>query len=198
MASTKTNAELEKKIKKVEKVEEAAGEGKPFDEKAKAAETVEEDVKITDTIGKSDPFKDKAKKVEKVEEAAGEGKPFFEKAKKVEKVEEAKKAKKQLQTEEFNITELDMNSVGSALENAGGEDEVLTMEEIEREISEMENIGEELKGINATSPSYMKNGNKGIAFDELVTMRNKLDEVIKSLNTDDKQVDQVLFETEFA
>ena len=147
-------------------VAETAGEGLPFKEKAKVAskdvakvneKVVAEDVHITDTVGKSDPFKDKAKKVQKVDEA-----------------------KKPLQTEEFDITELDMSSVGSALEGADGNDDVLTMENIEEEISQMQGLGEELKGINAQSPSYMKKGNKGIAFDQLVSMRKQLDEMINS------------------
>jgi len=156
------------KAKKVEMVDETAGEGKPFVEKPKEVEKVEEDVKITDTIGKGEPFSEKAKKV-----------------KKPETIEEVTKNKKELQTEEFDITELDMQSVGSALENAGGDDEILTMEEIEKEISKMEGLEEELKGIEPNSPSYMEKGNKGIAFNELVNVRNKLDEVIKNLNVDE-------------
>jgi len=156
-----------KETKKV--VKENAGEGKPFDEKAKEVAKVEEDVKITDTVGKGDPFKEKAKNVQKVEETAGDGKPFGE------------KAKKPLQTEEFDVTELDVNSVGSALENADQEDEVITMDEIENEIANMENLGEELEGIESSSPSYMEKGNKGIAFDQLVNMRNQIDEMIKGM-----------------
>ena len=145
-----------------EKVEETAGEGKPFVEKTKKAEKVEEDVKITDTVGKGDPFSEKAKKAEKVEETAGEGKPF---------VEKAKKAEKPLQTEEFDVTGLDVDSVGSALEGADSRDEILTMEEIEEEISKMQGLGEEL---NATS----EKSTGGVPYQELVEMRNKLDEII--------------------
>ena len=95
------------------------------------------------------------------------------------------KSKKSLQNEEFDITGLDDENVDSALENSDEDDEVLTMEEIEREISDMDSLGEELKGIDPTSPSYVKKDNGGIAFDELVNMRNKLDEIIKNTNVDE-------------
>ena len=155
-------------------VNENAGEGKPFNEKAKGVKRVEEDVHITDTVGDGDPFDEKAKKGQKVDETAGDGKPFGE------------KAKKSLQTEEFDITELDVDSAGSALDNADNDDEVITMDEIENEISQMQGLGEELKGIESNSPSYMNKGNKGIAFDELVNMRNKLDEMIKGMGSVDE------------
>ena len=145
------------KPKEVKKVEETAGEGKPFAEKAKegkdiVAEPVEEAVTITDTVGDGDPFNKKAK------------------------------TKKSLQTETFDITELDVNSVGSAIEGAEEEDEIITMDEIEQEIANMENLDERLTDFaEPTSPSYMDKGNKGIAFDQLVSMRNQLDEMINGM-----------------
>ena len=148
--------------KKVAKVEETAGKDGVFTEKPKKIEKVEEDVKITDTVGKGDPFKEKAKGTKKVEETTSKNKP--------------------LQTEEFNITELDVDGVGSALEGAENEDEVITMDEIEQEISTMQGLGEELKGIKPESPSYMEKDNKGIAFNQLVNMRNQIDEMIKSMD----------------
>jgi len=161
-----------KETKKV--VDETAGEGKPFNEKAKEVEKVEEDVKITDTVGSGDPFKEKAKKAQKVEETAGEGKPF------------AEKPKKSLQTEEFDITELDVSSVGSALEGAEDEDQFVTMDEIEKEITNMENLDERLTDVTVpSSPSYMKKGTRGIAFNELVNMRNKLDEMINGMSQEE-------------
>ena len=111
--------------------------------------------------------------VKVVSENAGDGIPF------------SVKSKKSLQNEEFDITGLDDEDVDSALENSDEDDEVLTMEEIEREISDMDSLGEELKGIDPTSPSYVKKDNGGIAFDELVNMRNKLDEIIKNTNVDE-------------
>jgi hypothetical protein len=148
--------------KKAAKVEETAGKDGVFTEKPKKIEKVEEDVKITDTVGKGDPFKEKAKGTKKVEETTSKNKP--------------------LQTEEFNITELDVDGVGSALEGAENEDEVITMDEIEQEISTMQGLGEELKGIKPESPSYMEKDNKGIAFNQLVNMRNQIDEMIKSMD----------------
>lgn len=157
-----------KETKKV--VKETAGEGKPFDEKAKEVKKVEGDVKIVDTVGDGDPFKEKAKKAQKVDETAGDGKSFSD-----------EKTKK-LQIEEFDITELDVDSVGSALENADEDDEVVTMEAIEKEISEMENLEERITDIaEPSSPSYMDKGNRGIVFNELVNMRNKLDKMIKTM-----------------
>jgi hypothetical protein len=171
VGETESNKEsdMKKDVKETKKVEETAGKDGVFTIPAKKVAKVEEDVKITDTVGKSDPFKEKAKGVQKVEETAGDGKPFDE------------KAKKPLQTEEFNITELDVDGVGSALESAENEDEVITMDEIEQEISTMQGLGEELKGIAPESPSYMEKGNKGIAFNQLVNMRNQIDEMIKSM-----------------
>jgi hypothetical protein len=157
-------------------VKETAGEGKPFGEKAKKVAIVDENA------GQGKPFDTKAKKVANVDENAGSGKPFGE------------KAKRPLQTEEYDITELDASNVGSALENAGDDDEVLTMEAIEEEISNMkgleENMGEhneqyveeDIKGINSNSPSYMEKGNKGDAFSELL---NKLNEVIKGFGVNE-------------
>ena len=137
-----------------------------------------ETVKVVDeTVGSSKPFNNKTKKVVRTEESVGDGKPFGE------------KAKKPLQTEEFDITELDNKSVHSALDNAEDEDEIMTMEEIEREISEMEGLEEELKGIETSSPSYMEKGNKGVAYDELVKMRNQLDEMIGSMENGEENAE---------
>lgn len=81
--------------------------------------------------------------------------------------------------EEFNITELDANSVGTALENAGDDDEVITMDEIEGEIAQM-SLEEDLgAGVDAEKPTT--GSDDGIAFDKLVTMRNQLDEMINGI-----------------
>jgi hypothetical protein len=81
--------------------------------------------------------------------------------------------------EEFDITELDMNSVDSALDNAGEEDEVLTMEQIEEEIASMESIGDEL--------AEDKSMDGGVAYNQLVTMRNQLDEMINGLGVSEQK-----------
>lgn len=162
-------------------IDETAGEGLPFKEKATVPskdvakineKAVDEDVHITDTVGKGLPFKDKAKVPSKDVAKINE--------KKVNEV--AGKAKKPLQTEEFDITELDMQSVGNALENADGNDDVITMESIEEELSAMEGLGEELGN---ASPSNMEQGNQGIAYNKLMEMRNQLDEMIESLGVNE-------------
>lgn len=194
----------EKETKTV--VKEKAGEGKPFTEKTKKVveaagkdgvftekpkgtqDTVEEDVKITDTVGDSDPFKEKAKKgAEKIDEerekdftgdveaktpnigkGEGEKKAFTEKPKNPTSGTPMANLK-----EEFDVTGLDAGSVGGAVEGLSEEDEILTMEEIEKEIANMENLGEEL---DTAAPD-----GGSTAYNELVEMRNKLDEVIKNL-----------------
>jgi len=175
-----------KETKKV--VKENAGEGKPFDEKAKAVPQVKEDVKITDTVGDSQPFDEKAKGVKKIDEerekefmadvesdTPNQGKGEAEKGNAfTDKLKNPTSGKPMSNlTEEFDVTELDVDSVGSALENAEGEDEVITMDEIENEIANMENLGGELDA------SVME-GESGDPFDQLVAMRNQLDEMIKS------------------
>ena len=82
--------------------------------------------------------------------------------------------------EEFDITEMDMQSVGSALENAEDDDEVITMDEIEEEISAMN----EIEAIN-TNPKSGKDD--GIAYDKLVTMRNQIDEMIQGIGEQKNQ-----------
>jgi len=178
-------------------VKEVAGEGKPFNEKAKNVAKVEEDVKITDTVGKGDPFDEKAKGVKKIEEErekdfmgdvegqtpnqgkgeAAKGKVFTDKI----KTPTSGKPISNI-SEEFNITELDVNSVGTALENAENNDEIITIDEIENEISQMQGLGEELNNVSSTTPS---NDNSGSAYDELVNMRKTLDEMIKKLGVDE-------------
>ena len=76
--------------------------------------------------------------------------------------------------EEFDITELDASSVGTALENAEDNDEVITMDEIEGEISTMN----ELETINTNPKSGSDNG---IAYDKLVSMKNQIDEMIQGI-----------------
>jgi len=76
--------------------------------------------------------------------------------------------------EEFDITELDASSVGTALENAEEDDEVITMDEIEEEISAMN----ELETINTNPKS---GSDDGIAYDKLVSMKNQIDEMIQSI-----------------
>jgi hypothetical protein len=174
---TESNNEslMEKNVKEAKKVEETAGKDGVFNIKAKKVEKVEEDVHITDTVGKGDPFKEKAKKVQKVDETIGDSKPF------------GQKTNKPLQTEEFDITELDTDSVGSSLDNAGEDDEVLTMEEIEREISSMEGLGEELSDMSGYPKTHggEATGQGGDAYSKLLEMKNQLDEILQGMGGND-------------
>jgi len=184
--------------------EEAAvsGKNKPFATKPKGIAQVEEDVKITDTVGKGDPFKEKAKKgAEVIDEErekdfmgdvegktpnqgkgeAAKGKVFNEKI----KGPTSGKPISNL-TEEFDITELDMQSVDNAIGGAEGEDEVITMDEIESEISQMQGLGEELSDMSGLPrPELQQRGNPkgqgGDAFSQLVNMRNQIDEMLKGM-----------------
>lgn len=184
-----TNKEtvMKKDEKETKKVDETAGKGKPFDKAVKKVETVEEDVKITDTVGSGDPFKEKAKKgTEKIEETEkdfmgdvesntpnigkGEGNDGIAFKEKIKGPSSGKPMSNL--TEEFDITELDMNSVGTALEGAGEDDEIFTMNEIEEEIASMEGLGEELDSTQSSG---------GDAYSKLMEMKGQLDEIINSM-----------------
>jgi len=184
----KKESVMKNQEKETKKVVENAGQGKPFGEKPKGVAKVEEDVKITDTVGKGDPFKEKAKGVKRIEEerekdfvgdveaqTPNQGKGELEKGVAFkEKIKGPTSGKPMPNlTEEFDVTELDVDSVGNALDGAEGDDEVLTMEQIEEEIAQMEGLGQELPAANQ--------GNQGVAMDQLVEMRNKLEEMISSL-----------------
>jgi len=79
--------------------------------------------------------------------------------------------------ETFDITELDMQGVGGALENAGEDDEIITMDEIASSISEMDELGEELQGVSQGKAT----GQGGDAFNQLVGLKNQLDEILNSM-----------------
>jgi len=86
--------------------------------------------------------------------------------------------------EEFDITELDMQGVGTALENAGENDEVITMDEIENSISEMEGLGEELQdmsGLPQKDAVGKATGQSGDAFTQLVGLKKQLDEILSGM-----------------
>jgi hypothetical protein len=178
----------EKETKKV--VKEEAGSSKPFGEKPKGVQKVAEDVKITDTVGKGEPFKEKAKAKEKdmLEEEREKdftadvesktpniGKGEAEKGKIYNEKLKGPTSGKPISnlTEEFDISELDTSSVDNAMNSAGPNDEVLTMEEIEREIGSMEGLGEELAGVSAASTGG------GDVLSQLKEMRDKLDGMIQ-------------------
>ena len=193
-----SNKESDMKNQKEEtkKVVEAAGPGKPFSEKAKVAQkTVAEDVTINKTPGKPDPFKEKVagKGKDMLEEErekdfvgdveaktpnigkggeAAKGKAFNEK---IKGPTSGKPMPNLRENEEFDLAGLDTDSVDNAIGSADGNDQILTMEDIEREISDMQGLGEELDGVQASSGK----GNNPV--DQLVEMRKQLDEMIASL-----------------
>ncbi len=96
----------------------------------------------------------------------------------MEKKNETKKVVKEnfepQQTEEFNISELDMSSVGSALEGAGANDEVITMNEIEDELASLD-----LGGDPQSQPSMGGDG----SMEKLYELQNQLQEVINGLGS---------------
>jgi len=111
----------------------------------------------------------------------------------VEKITTKKEtlANKTSMKEEFNITELDANSVGSALENAGDDDEVITMDEIESEIAGM-SLEEDISDMGGLPrPELEKRGSadgqEGDAFSQLVKMREQLDEMIGGMGEQKNQ-----------
>lgn len=75
-------------------------------------------------------------------------------------------------TEEFDVTDLDIDSAGGAIDGASGEDEIITMDQIEEEISQLDQLQEE----------DAKKNDKSDPFDEMVSMRDKLNEMIASMD----------------
>ena len=78
--------------------------------------------------------------------------------------------------ETFDVTGLEEGAVGTALEGASEVDEVVTLEEIEQSITEME--GDQEKPTAGSD--------NGDAFTELVNMRNKLNEMIGGMEEQKK------------
>ena len=168
-------------------VTNTVGKGLPFGAKPKH---VEEDVKITDTVGKGDPFKSKAKIEEDKEndfmgdvetktpnQAKGvtaKGVAFQEKPKKSKNI-----------TEDFDISEL---NIEEALDNAD-DDDVITVEDIENEISEMEGLGEELQDMSGLPRQKGGSalGRDGDAYTKLINMRNEIDEMINGMKPEEEE-----------
>lgn len=147
---------MAKEKKETSKVKDEVNEtkdGKPFNEKAKDLETVKEEVEneVDDDESKT---KNKTKVDRKKDtKSTDKGKP-------VSNI-----------TEEFNLTELDINSVESAIDGADDDDELITIDDIEREIQEME----ELSGMNDD------NSNDFDINQKLTDMKNTLEEMISNL-----------------
>lgn len=77
--------------------------------------------------------------------------------------------------EEFDVTDLEMGDAGAAIDGAGADDDIVSMEDIEAEISEMEQIKTDLEE------------SKDSPFDQLVTMRDKLNEMIGGMDEQKNQ-----------
>lgn len=181
--TTKKESDMKKQKEETTKVEETVEIKStdvvkpPFEEKTEEIKdgATESNVTITDTVGDDKPFDKKGeKKVEedvKITDTIGDGDPFTEKGKK--KVDEA-----------FDISDLDIDSVEESLDNAGDED-VITFDDIEKEINEIESLGEELEGMDGL-PRPQSNfgtpkGQGGDAFTKLTAMKNQIDEMLKEM-----------------
>jgi len=77
--------------------------------------------------------------------------------------------------EEFDVTDLDIDGAGAAIDGAGAEDDIVSMDDIEAEISEMEQLKEDL------------DESKDSPFDQLVSMRDKLNEMIGGMDEQKNQ-----------
>jgi len=182
----KTNKEsvMKKDEKETKKVDETAGDGKPFEENPKKVETVEEDVKITDTVGDGDPYDKKVKGKKNVSEerekdfmadveteTPNTAKNGGEKGDRfTEKIKEPSSGKPMSNLkEEFDITDLNVSQVGSALEGAGEEDEI-TIDDIEEEIAAMDNFDAE--------PETQTGDD---AYNQLYELKNQLDEILQNM-----------------
>jgi len=196
---SKKESDMKNQAKETSKVVETVGKGKPFEKPAPKVAGVKEDVKITDTVGKSDPYKEKSKvKIEEEREkdfmgdvegeTPNQGKGELEKGDAFKEKLKGPSSGKPLSNikEEFDISELDMSSVGSALEGAEEEDEIITIDEIESEITKMQGLGEELSDMSGMprpteQPRGTAAGQGGDAFSQLVQMRNQIDEMLKGM-----------------
>lgn len=120
--------------------------------------------------------------VKKVVNEGNENQPFNSSAPKV-------------QNEEFNISELDLDSTTTALNNADDTDEVITMDEIEKEIASMgaEPVTENKDALSHTeSPSIIdKSVQDGTSYGKLVSLRNQLDEMIGGMDDEKFNIDKV-------
>jgi len=171
LEESETNKEsVMKKTKETKKVIKEGEENQPFDEKApETGPDVVKEERDKDFMGDVEadtPNKEEPK----------DGDAFTEKI----TTKQDSLAQKTSVKEEFDITEMDDSAVGTALENAEDDDEVITMDEIEEEISAMN----EIEAIN-TNP---KSGpDDGIAYDKLVSMKNQIDEMIQSIGEQKNQ-----------
>ena len=170
---------MKNKTKETKKVVKEGDKNQPFEEKPKGVEVVKEE-REKDFMGDVESDTPNVAKGKEQED----GNAFEEKI----TTKKETLANKTSIKEEFDITELDTQSVGSALENAEDDDEVITMDEIENEISQMNNLGEELSDMGGLPRPKLggqrgkATGNNGDAFSQLVSMRNQIDEIINNMS----------------
>jgi hypothetical protein len=197
-AKSKNESDMKNQVKETVTVTDTVGSGKPFNEKPKKVEKVVEDVKITDTIGDSAPFTEKKKNAVKIEEdrdtnfmgaiegntpnqSKGDGGVAFK-----DKIKTPQSGKPMSNLkEEFDMSGLEEGSVESALDNANDDDEIITIDEIEAEIAQMEGMSEEISdmaGLPQMGAAASAEGQGGDAYTKLVSMRNELDEMIKGMD----------------
>lgn len=182
---TNKESDMDKQVKETVKVVNTVGKGEPFKEKAK---NVEETVTIKDTVGKSDPFnKKKIDEEENVEETVtiqktiGKSDPFGKK-----KVDGKTKPTKI--EEAFDISELDIRGVEGALDTAD-DDDTISFDEIEEELASLEGLEEELNGMNGlprpNSNFGTPTGQGGDVYvQKLKEMRNQIDEILVGMSND--------------
>lgn len=173
---------MKNQTKETKKVVKEGDENKPFEEKPKGVEVVKEE-REKDFMGDIENDTPNQGKGE-----TEDGDTFVEKI----KTKKETLANKTSIKEEFDITELDMQSVGSALENAEDDDEVITMDEIESEIQNMDNLEEELSDMGGLPRPELQQrgsaqGQEGDAFNQLVKMRKQLDEMINGMGVEEQK-----------
>jgi len=164
----KTNKQsvMKKETKETKKVIKEGEENQPFDKKApETGPDVVKEEREKDFMGDVESGTPNINKP-----LPEDGDTFTEKI----TTKQDSLAQKTTVKEEFDITEMDASSVGTALENAEDDDEVITMDELNEEISAMN----ELETINTNPKSGPDNG---IAYDKLVSMKNQIDEMIQGI-----------------
>ena len=173
----KNESVMKKEVKETATVKHA--KKAPFEEKpkAKTANMNEEDVDVVENEDELNEEREKEfvkKKHEKDEPNFAKG-TEEEKGKKFTKKVDASSGKPMANKvhEGYDMTGMEDGAIDSTIDGAGQEDEFLTMEDIEAEIANMENLGEEL--------DVVQEGGESDPFDELVKMRNQLDEMIGKL-----------------
>lgn len=156
-------------------------ETKETKKEKKEVENVDDVVKKEKAPKKDDVDNEKTEKTDKKETS------------KKEVVEnDVQKGKKSEVNEEFDISSLNIDDIDSAIDSANENDEVLTIEEIEREISDLEALqaeGKEDFVDGDDKVSFAKDG-ESTPYDKLVQLKNQIQEVIDTMSTNEGDVDE--------